>query len=140
MNQSPAQIASPEQEAGARRNSDVEVLRLGNHYILHNQIGGAVVLANPSAAQLWEELEGGGVTDRVVQALAGYWRIDPETTRHQIQSIMDQWQSAGLFNADRAWPRPPPGGDISIDWASSAIGPEGRNSDKENPIHCGRRR
>ena len=119
MNHSQPQLIRTEQGPEASRKAGVEVLRLGTHYVLHNQIGGAVVLANPYAAQLWEELEGGAVTDRAVQALAGSWGIDREATHQQIQSILDDWQSAGLFSADRASPRAPPAGGISIAWASS---------------------
>ena len=86
----------------------VECLPLGQHYVLHSQIGGAVVLANANAAELWQGLKAAVDEEALIDGLARSWVTQRDAARGLISNLIRDWRKAGLLSADRAARPAPP--------------------------------
>ena len=115
----------------------VEMLRLSTHYVLHNQLSGAVVLANAHAAEIWTKLQYGRIADDTIDALAQSWGIDRSETRKRVSAVFDDWQRAGLFSTPKASVSASPAPRPSTDWQWSGwfqIGEAVVRVESEDPL------
>ncbi|RMH80155.1 MAG: PqqD family peptide modification chaperone [Actinomyces sp.] len=89
-----------------RRHPDVVDADLGGDRLLLHRGTRRLHVLNPSAARVWDELDGVSLRSELVVRVADAVGADPVLIRDDVWSILDRFRAAGLAGHDLAEPRP----------------------------------
>lgn len=79
-----------------RKRSDVLELDMGDGFILYNHDSSLVHHLNPTAAVVWQVLDGEATVERLAAEIADEYRLPVENVQMQITSLVAELDAMGL--------------------------------------------
>ncbi len=79
-----------------RKRSDVLELDMGDGFILYNHDSSLVHHLNPTAAVVWQVLDGEATVERLAAEIADEYRLPVENVQMQIISLIAELDAMGL--------------------------------------------
>lgn len=89
-----------------RKRADVLELDMGDGFILYNHDSSLVHHLNPTAALVWQVLDGAATVERLADEIADEYGLPVENVRMQISSLIGELDAMGLVEDAAAEPTP----------------------------------